>query len=178
MAKTYTTVPTVNPGDAILASSYNTYQKDNVNNLIVPAAVLAVRTADQTIPSSTSTAIQFNAADEFDTDAMHDTVTNNTRITINTAGIYVISATVNIASVNTNGTFRLVAIRKNGSSEIATNNPGPIVDARVTTTTIANAAVNDYFEAVVFQDTGGNVTLTTIGPARALFSAVWVGRTS
>ena len=149
-----------------------------VSNLIVPPMVRAIRTADQTLTSASTTAIQFTASDEFDTDAMHDTSTNTNRITINTAGVYIITATVNIASANSTGTYRLVAIRKNGSNEIATQNPGAIQDARVTVTVTDLAAISDYYEAVVYQDSGSSCGLNTIGSIRAAFTAAWVGPVS
>lgn len=61
--------------------------------LYIPT-VKATRTAAQSINNATLTPIQFNAADDYDLEAMHDTVTNNTRLTAKTAGFYSISANV------------------------------------------------------------------------------------
>jgi hypothetical protein len=177
MAKTYTAAGSAVAGDVYTAAAHNVIVTD-VNNFIVPPMVRAIRTADQTITNASTTAIQFTASDEFDTDAMHDTSTNSNRITINTVGVYIITATVNIASGNSTGVYRLVAIRKNGGNEIATQNPGGIQDARVTVTVTDSAIAGDYYEAVVYQDTGGNVPLNLLGGLRAAFTAVWVGRTS
>jgi hypothetical protein len=177
MPKTYTAAGSATAGEVYTASAHNVIVT-NVNNFIVPPAVRAVRTADQTIANATTVAIEFTATDEFDTDDMHSTSTNPGRITIATAGVYIITATVNIAASNSNGIYRLVAIRKNGGNEIATQNPGGLSDARVTVTVTDSAAVNDYYEAVVYQDSSANATLNAIGSIRAAFTAIWVGRTT
>lgn len=88
MPKTYTTVPAVAAGDAILASSYNTYQKDNVNNLIVPPAC-RVTLGSNISPYTTGASIAWTSA-PFDTDGMWSSGTA-TRITIQTTGLYVVT---------------------------------------------------------------------------------------
>lgn len=58
-----------------------------------PPTCSVYRSAVQTIATSTQTIILFNQ-EMFDTDSQHDSVTNNDRITFNTAGVYSMSAHV------------------------------------------------------------------------------------
>lgn len=48
---------------------------------------------NQSIPHNTSTTLAFNS-ESYDNDIMHDNVTNNNRITFTTAGVYVITASI------------------------------------------------------------------------------------
>lgn len=118
------------------------------------------RTASQTITTATTTQIAFDAED-FDTDTMHDTATNNTRITIKTAGVYLVTATVAWAS-NATGS-RQAFFHLNGSNTTGTgpkayaSTAGVVGTPGDTITAIAPLAVNDYIELSVRQDSGGNL---------------------
>ena len=108
-------------------------------------------TTSQSIPDATPTILAFN--DEmYDSDAIHDKVVNNSRLTCKTAGEYVISATVawegNIAQK------RRLSFKVNNSVYIAFT-IGHVDDAEVfymTITTINALALNDYVELEVFQN--------------------------
>src|SRR5436190_16085494 len=56
-------------------------------------AVKAYTTAVQSIPNATWTAVAFTA-EEFDTDGMHDLVTNTSRFTVKTPGLYEVTGSV------------------------------------------------------------------------------------
>jgi len=70
----------------------------------------------QSIANITATIINFNS-ELFDTDAIHDTVTNNSRLTIKTAGVYIVSASIGW-DLGTAGA-RKIDILLNGVSNIA-----------------------------------------------------------
>ena len=91
MPKTYTAVPSVTAGDVYTASAYNTYTATNVSNLIVPPGVKANQSSLQSLTTSGTVVLAFDGSDTFDTDSMHDPATNNTRLTFNTAGVYVVT---------------------------------------------------------------------------------------
>lgn len=115
--------------------------------------------ANQTISNSTWTASAFNQ-EHYDTDTMHDTVTNNSRITIKTAGKYIIIAMGEFADNSTG--FRSMYVRLNGSDVIALSRIKPI-GAGVGNDAFCLAgewdfAVNDYIEVMVLQSSGGNLT--------------------
>ncbi len=72
-------------------------KKSTINQLNLAANVpccCAIRSSNQSISAGAVTAIQFNAADEFDTDSMHDPSSNNTKITVNTAGVYLLTGSM------------------------------------------------------------------------------------
>lgn len=119
----------------------------------------------QTITTATETVLNFDN-ERYDTDTIHDTVTNNGRLTCKTAGVYGIFATV---QWDTNGTGRRYAfIAVNG----ATSANGICIDEKVTAagafishplSTQYKLAVNDYVQVVVFQASGGNLNILAPG---------------
>lgn len=88
--------------------------------------------------------VNFNT-ESFDTDTMHDNVTNNSRITFTTAGKYIVGGIVN-TDANA-GSF--AGIRLNGSTYIATNGAGNVAASTgngAEVTTIYEFAAADYVE--------------------------------
>src|SRR6266498_542252 len=73
-------------------------------------------TAAQTLTTSVPLSFVF-ASERFDTDAIHDNTTNNSRLTCKTAGVYQISGQVEYAA-NATGRRELL-IRLNGTTPIA-----------------------------------------------------------
>jgi hypothetical protein len=116
------------------------------------------KSASQTISTSTVTAVSFNT-ESFDTDSMHDNVTDNTRITIpaGKAGKYQVNSTILFAN-NTTG-LRRIELWLNGSlfqqdSMAVSSNDGR---AFMTIASVLNLAAADYIEIYVFQSSGGNL---------------------
>lgn len=117
--------------------------------------------ASQSIADATAAVLAFNT-ERYDTDTIHDTVTNNSRLTCKTAGKYRITANVQWAA---NGTgSRGVYIRLNGVTPIAYE----LIATASTTlktiqevTTVYDLAVNDYVEMVVYQNSGGALNAET-----------------
>ena len=112
------------------------------------------KSANQSIPNATVTTVTWDTED-YDTDTMHDNVTNNTRLTIQTAGKYLIVAQSNWASNNT-GT-RIARIRKNGVDYLASfEQPSNLAnEASAAVSLVANFIAGDYLEFTVYQDSGG-----------------------
>lgn len=77
-------------------------------------------TANQPIVQGVVTPLAFNS-EYRDPTGMHDTVINNTRITIATPGHYIFGGNITWASGNGGGTVRQVLIRLNGSPYLAAN---------------------------------------------------------
>ena len=109
--------------------------------------------AQQTIPNTTWTTLAFNTQ-LYDTDTIHDPVTNNSRLTCKTAGKYIITAVLGHSSA-TSGTIWAM-IKLNGASNISsvqtTLNIG--ADPYFVLTAIWNMVVNDYVEVAVCQSSG------------------------
>lgn len=108
-----------------------------------------------------------------DADAMHDNVTNNTRLTIVQAGLYIVRGQIAIAA-NGTGT-RLAQIWLNN----ATSGESVEVPANASVPTVIQVygelqcAVGDYLELVAYQSSGATLT-TFSGNQSTFFSARWV----
>lgn len=127
----------------------------------VPTVVPSCRVdqiADQVITQLTFTPITFDA-EIYDTDSMHDPGVNPTRVTAQTAGVYSVDAGV-LWQFNANG-GRVIQIKKNGVESVARQDQ----DSAATLTRAANVGttvkldVGDYLELVVYQDSGGNLSI-------------------
>jgi len=112
------------------------------------------KTADQSIPRITLTMVTWDS-EEYDTDEMHDNVTNNSRITFNTAGKYSVLAQSEW-EVNSGG-FRFMDIMKNGVDSIARVRNLADNASEHNIAFVGEFAVGDYIELEVFQDTGGSL---------------------
>jgi hypothetical protein len=134
--------------------------------------------ANQSLADSTLTVLAFNT-ETFDTDTMHDTVTNNSRITINTAGRYFVFGSVQFAP-NATG-YRRVDIWLNG---VLTGtalvvwlgaNAGGVASTVGMAFTLYTFAVNDYIELAAVQASGGALNAETSGVYGPSFGAYRVG---
>jgi len=115
------------------------------------------KSANQSIPNSTSTIITWNQED-YDTDGMHDNITNNSRITIKTAGKYSVMGQFEWASSSTGK--RIIDIMKN-SVALGKANYLASGSSQHTISFVGNLAVDDILEVRVFQDSGGSLDFLT-----------------
>ena len=173
MAKTFTSsIATPNTGDVLTASAYSS-AITTLNNHTVPPACKATRSSDLSFTSAT--AIAWNSED-FDTDAMHDIVTNSTRVTVNTDGIYIVTLALSMIYTGTL-TGANVELMKNGSTFSFTSLQSSRTSDLVSSYTgITTAVATDYFEAKV--TISGATALIVKADTKCSFSAVWVGRTA
>jgi hypothetical protein len=114
--------------------------------------------------------------ERYDTDTMHDNVTNNTRITIKTAGVYSVGA--NMFFVANSVGLRVLTIMLNDTVGIS--------DSRYNAATAPNYtgvncgcvykfAANDYITCDCYQDSGGNLNTVIVGNRTPEFWAQRVG---
>jgi hypothetical protein len=119
---------------------------------VIMAGCRVYKNALQSIANATEVAINLDT-ERVDTDGFHDTVTNNTRLTIPTglAGTYVITGNITWAT-NATG-IRQVGLRLNGSNAIAiqTTNGVAGVNTCMSVTTTHALVVGDYVEMTVYQ---------------------------
>lgn len=159
-------------GNVILASDWNTsgrddllYLKDRVDS---PPGCRVTHNATQSLTSGTPTALAMNTEAD-DTGGMHDTVTNNSRITIPSgqAGRYLFTSSIEFAA---NATGQRSAIHQfDGVTQLG----GATYDAAaagvtrlaVATLLVLNAA--QYCEVLASQSSGGALNVS----ASPLFSA-------
>jgi len=126
------------------------------------------------IPNNTDTILTFNT-ENFDTNSYHDTSTNTSRLTVPTTGKYLITANAGFAA-NATG-YRFAKIVKNGATTVSNINtmasPNGTYDTHINNSVVVSATAADYFEIIVFQNSGGAlnggavsvlpVTITSLG---------------
>ena len=106
------------------------------------------------VPDATYTDLPFNS-EFYDTDAIHNPVTNNSRLTCKTAGKYLIVANIQW-DANATG-LRYLRFNLNGAPAIGAVVDSPIVAQPIVQcfATIDDLSVGDYVELVAYQNSGG-----------------------
>lgn len=122
----------------------------------------ATNTAGTSIPNDVDTVVPF-ATEDFDSDAFHDLVTNNSRLTVPTgkAGKYLAVGQVALASAA--GVNRHLYLRKNGTTIFAFHRSAWSVTATWwgNVSGVIDLATTDYVELLVNQNSGAAVALQT-----------------
>jgi hypothetical protein len=151
-------------GEKVTAAKLIAAAKTPLDFLMNPPRVNAYASTGVVLATATSTLIPFDT-ESWDTDSMHSTTTNPSRITINTSGQYLVTFYARFPS-NTTG-YRQLNLRIN-----STGNPG----LGGTLSTISAAAVNgdstfvtrtleltcnagDHYELFAQQNSGASLTL-------------------
>lgn len=186
MAKTYTTLTSVSTGDVLTATNYNNLQT-NSNNYRVPPAIQVRRTSNLTsyVSDATitwqSTGYDTESTGSSPSDPMWSSGTNPDRVTIKTAGLYLV---VFKGYLTATATLSLVqpSIRKNGTS---------VCDTYATIYASANGlwsqsvvlslAATDYLTASVFISGGSAYIIggtASEGNTQTTLTATWVGQAS
>ena len=109
-----------------------------------------------------------------DTDTMHSTATNTSRITFTTAGFYAVGGHVEFAA-NATG-VRGIAIRLGGATYIAADNrlsTGGALGTQMSIATRYAFAAGDYVELMAYQSSGGNLNINAAGNFSPEFWAEW-----
>lgn len=134
------------------------------------------KTGSQAITTATLTAVTWNLED-YDTNSMHDNVTNNSRITIPSGqgGYYLVQANLVYTDA---GTAAEILIYKNGTilkrQMSGTSSTG---DFDLEITAVLNLAASDYIEIYTRQATGANrnVNGNTNAQQNSAFQVVKLG---
>lgn len=170
----YSTPITWTAGSYPTAAQFNANIRDNVSFLANPPACRVYHNAAQALTTAVEASLAFNS-ERFDTNTMHDTVTNNSRITFTTAGLYVVTLNVTFAS-NATGN-RVTTIRLNGATYLAYDIRAAVNGdtTNVAVTTIYKFAAADYVEARCFQNSGGNLNVNSTANSTPEFAATWIG---
>ncbi|MBA7479975.1 hypothetical protein ES707_15419 [subsurface metagenome] len=111
----------------------------------------------QSIPKNVWTPLVFNS-ERYDTDTIHSTVTNNSRLTCKTAGKYVIVGNFEWADIPPTTYMRIILNDEItiGYAGYYTYVPEPIVS------TVYDLAVNDFVELSVWQGSGSAVDVPSV----------------
>lgn len=144
-------IGTAAPGTQIIAA-----RRDHVH-ASTDISAKVYKSANQAITTATETILTFDS-EEFDTDTIHDNVTNNSRLTCKTAGKYIVILQVRFAD-NATG-YRFATITKNGSYAAAQmQQPISGNGTNIVVTSLVSLAVNDYVEGTCYQSSGGNLNV-------------------
>jgi hypothetical protein len=159
-------------------STENGWEQTPRMGAVTIPSVRTRRTTTQSIPVTTPTAIGFDFED-FDTDAIHDNSTNNTRLTIKTPGVYRIEAVISLqgGSGGTNRQFFMTQTfaAGGGNARIGQSTEAmQSVDTIRTVSAIAKFAAGDYVEILAYHDGTSPVTIMAAG-SFPIFSATWLG---
>lgn len=163
-----------------LAASTERYHMQIVSGVptwaLVPACK-AMHNTTQSIGNGAVTTIALNV-ESFDPTGMHDNATNNSRLTMPIAGIYLITA--NVQWPTAAGT-RQLKIQRNASQDIAYNWVTATTGGQPTHQNLSvlhNFAAADWVEMVVYQDSGGALNLVGDATATPYLAAFWIGPSS
>jgi hypothetical protein len=134
----------------------------------------AFNSGAQSLPNNSETAIGLDG-ERFDSDpngAIHDTATNNSRLTCRTAGVYHLSGGLAFTG-NATGE-RYVSLRLNGTTSIARvrldGQSTTELDLQVSTSYLL--AASDYVELTAFQTSGGALNTVAISNSSPFLAMV------
>lgn len=103
----------------------------------------------------------------WDTDSMHSTVTNTSRITFKHAGKYFVGGGISY-SANAGGTFRGALIGLNGGITYLCRTIAPVFGGTdgvpLNLNCVYNFAVNDYIELIAYHDAGVAINVASAFP--------------
>lgn len=136
--------------------------RDDLEFLIDPPACSVFNNTTQSVANNTEATLTANS-ENFDNDAMHSTVTNTARITVQTAGRYEFTCRVNFQADITPDTRRQITLRKNGTTSVVVAAHPGITDS--TSMTISGflkdtMAAADYYEVRILQNSGNALNIT------------------
>lgn len=142
--------------------------------LVGSVGVDVYNSAAISVANTTAQALTFNNERE-DTDAMHSTSSNTSRLTCTVPGAYIITGAGRFAPAS--GGIRYLQIRLNGSTFIASNSLIAAVSDNHDLTVVRRyrLALNDYVELIAYQNTGGALNIGSTGNFTPEFGMQWLG---
>lgn len=144
-----------------------------------PPAVRCFNSAAISIPHNVDTVVTFDS-NRFDPTGMHSTVTNTSRITFASPGVYSLMFSGELAAA-TDYQTHYAYFRLNGSTVIGVGNSAAVTGGapgcETNAATIYKFAANDYIEVLVRHVNGAAAArnLNSVGNYTPELAAVWVG---
>ncbi len=124
--------------------------------------------SNQSISNSATTTLAFDT-ERFDDNAMHDTVTNNSRLTAVIEGRYLVCTNIRWQTNSSNA--RQVIFRTNGSVLVAVDNRAANSAATIHAfCSVQELDADDYIEVQVFQTSGGSLNVERVAGYSPEFS--------
>lgn len=190
MAKTYNTLTSdVTAGSVLTATLFNQVQTNIRNYRVPPMAQIALSNSVAVATASHTSFTGFtssNATEVFDTDGMVTLSGTASAITIDTAGIYLATATATWAANATGVRYSRIVRSRSGTlvayAVSSLPNLGGTVEQQNTLTALIDCQQGDLIRLMVYQDRGGDLNLLAGAPGSDFggtrLSAVWVGQSS
>ena len=173
---TIPTIPSESPGNFWTSALWNANILGGLNYLLSPVRFKGYAVASQSLGSSTSSTVLALDTTAVDSDNGHSNVTNNSRYTCQTAGLFYVSGSVNLAQ-NSGGT-RTLQVFLNGAGitgSAVQAMPSASNGASVFTSTIVQLNVGDYVELAAWQNSGSTLATST---SNALLTTMCLWRLS
>ncbi len=170
----WTDIPDKTTGDLMDAVWYGTHFKANMEYLKNVPCAHVYNSNDISIPNALVTRLSFDA-ERYDTDNIHSTETNTSRLTIPRDGKYLIVG--NVCFANGASGARDLKIVLNGTTIIGYldnyNPTNSYVD--VALSTVQALSTNDYVELMVYQTSGAALNVRAITQYSPEFMLHWLG---
>lgn len=160
---TIPTIPTEVPGNFWTSALWNANILGGLGYLFAPVRFKAYSSTAQSISSSTTSAVLTLDTEIVDSDGGHSTVTNTSRYTCQTAGLYAVTGSVCFNTTNSTGT-RTLNIFVNGAGQTGAGQqaaPSASNGASVFSATLVQLAVGDYVELACWQNSGSTLSTAT-----------------
>jgi hypothetical protein len=144
-----------------------------------PPACRVYNSANISVNDNTVTLVTFNS-ERYDTDSMHSTSVDTSRITFTTAGLYLVAFNGQLPAAN-DYSVAGAYIRLNGTTYIAMNSGGRALtgssDLSIGVTTVYKFAAADFVEVLVHQDNTANTArnLQAVSNLSPELAATWIG---
>lgn len=177
----YSAPTTRSTSDLITAAIWNQDVVNNVAFLANPPACRVGHGSNQAMTHNTATTVTFTGTESFDTDTMHSTSTNPTRITFTTAGLYIVQVN-GIMEAGSDYNWVAASICKNAvlAGEIIS---GMTTDMDTSESPAINFgglykfAAGDYVTLYIKQHNAAAASrnLLFLSDRSPIFSAIWVG---
>jgi len=130
--------------------------------------------SNQTISTSTATALAFDSERYKTVTGLHSNVTNNTRLIADRAGYWLVIGEA-VWSGSGSGQ-KTLDLRVNGSTVYARSQlPASAVQIEQIVSTVLNLAASDYVELVATHDFGSSVSVLAAGPHAPEFMMTYLG---
>jgi len=166
-------------GAVISKTAFGDVVKADLDFLANPPSCRLTHSTTQTLTSGVEMTPTFDT-ELHDTDSMHSTVTNPTRITINTDGVYIVTWGLITAAGDTDWTVFYSYCRRNGSTSVGTGSMiGTMTNGSFGLhsggSTSMKLTAGDYLELRANQ-VNSSAGAHAISSAGLHFAATWIGR--
>lgn len=157
----------------LTAAQWNASERDWISVLSAAPRVLAYQGVATTTLTTGVAAVLNLDTELYDADAMHSLVTNTSRLTVVTPGMYEVKGNVGFAA-NATG-YRIALIYKNGAEITRVAVPATATGSSVVPVhyELPSLIAGDYIELAGAQLSGGNLA-TVVGSGITWISARWV----